>query len=159
MAGTGTQQGLKPSIIDRLIDPESEGTGGRGGYSIEQMIDAVRQDLEDLLNSHRSDQAIPEGLVEVRKSILAYGMPDMASYQSFGNRPERIGEAIEAAIALSEPRLYDVRASLIDPGGVKTLKLDFEIRATLKVDPSPEVSFVTMLKLTTGETSIRRTNA
>jgi type VI secretion system protein ImpF len=159
MARIATPEGLKPSIIDRLIDPESDGTSWRRGYSIEQVIDSVRKDLEDLLNSHRADQEIPEEFVEVRKSIVAYGLPDLASYQSAGpDAVRRIGEAIEAAISLSEPRLGDVRATLIDPKGVKSLKLDFEIQATLRVDPSPEVAFVTVLKLTTGETTIQKAN-
>lgn len=38
------------------------------------------------------------------------------------------------------------------------MKLDFEIQATLRVDPSPEVAFVTVLKLTTGEATIKRAN-
>ncbi len=160
MARVTSQEGLKPSIIDRLIDPESEGTSWRRGYSIEQVIDSVRKDLEDLLNSHQSDQGIPEELVEVRKSIIAYGLPDLVAFQSAGSEEgaRRIAEAIEAAISLSEPRLSDVRARLIDPKGAKSLKLDFEIQATLRVDPSPEVAFVTVLKLTTGEATIQRAN-
>jgi type VI secretion system protein ImpF len=160
MARIASQEGLKPSIIDRLIDPESEGTSWRRGYSIEQVIDSVRKDLEDLLNSHQPDQHIPDELVEVRKSIVAYGLPDLVSYQADGSDGiRRISEAIETAITMSEPRLSDVRATLIDPKGIKSLKLDFEIQATLRVDPSPEVAFVTVLKLTTGETTIQRANA
>ncbi len=159
MARITSQEGLRPSIIDRLIDPDSEGTSWRRGYSIEQVIDSVRKDLEDLLNSHQSDQNIPEELVEVRNSIIAYGLPDLVAFQSIGPEGiQRIGQAIEAAISLSEPRLTDVRATLIDPKGVKIMKLDFEIQATLRVDPSPEVAFVTVLKLTTGEATIRRAN-
>ncbi len=93
MARIASQEGLKPSIIDRLIDPESEGTSWRRGYSIEQMIDSVRKDLEDLLNSHQGDQQIPEEFVEVRKSIVAYGMPDLVSYQSGGAGRRRGGSA------------------------------------------------------------------
>jgi type VI secretion system protein ImpF len=159
MARIASQEGLKPSIIDRLIDPESDGTNWRRGYSIEQMVDAVRKDVEDLLNSHRASQEVPEELVEVRKSIVAYGLPDLVSYHSGGPGGARqIGEALEEAISLYEPRLSNVRAILIESTGIKSLKLDFEIQATLRVDPSPEVSFVTVLKLTTGEASIERTN-
>jgi type VI secretion system protein ImpF len=157
MSRISSQEGLKPSIIDRLIDPDSDGTSWRRGYNIEQMIDAVRMDLEDLLNSHQGDQHIPEEFVEVRKSIVAYGLPDLLSYQSSGpSGIRRIGEAIEVAISLSEPRLSEVRATLMDTKSVKSMKLDFEIQAKLRVDPSPEVAFVTVLKLTTGETTIQR---
>ena len=46
-------QGLMPSVLDRLIDAESAGTPTRQGYTLSQMEDAVRRDLEDLLNTRR----------------------------------------------------------------------------------------------------------
>jgi type VI secretion system protein ImpF len=151
------RQGLKPSIIDRLIDPESEGTSWRHGYGLEQVVNSVRNDLEELLNSHRIDQDIPEELVEVRNSIVTYGLAELGSHQSaIPNLADRVGGAIEEAIARFEPRLRDVRAVLIDPKQVKQLRLEFQIQATLRVDPSPEVAFMTVLKLTTGETSIQQ---
>ena len=50
-----------PSVLDRLIDPDSDGTAWQRGYGVEQMIDAVRRDLEDLLNTHRIVADIPAG--------------------------------------------------------------------------------------------------
>src|SRR5262245_50855738 len=48
------QQGVTPSILDRLIDPESAGTEWRHGYGIDQLLEVVRRDLEDLLNTRQS---------------------------------------------------------------------------------------------------------
>ena len=62
MARIASQEGLKPSIIDRLIDPESEGTSWRRGYSVEQMIDSVRKDLEDLLEFASGRSGDPRGV-------------------------------------------------------------------------------------------------
>jgi type VI secretion system protein ImpF len=157
MARINPRQGLRPSIIDRLIDPESEGTAWRHGYSIEQVIDAVRSDLEDLLNTHRIDQDIPEELVEVRNSIVTFGMPDLVSHQSTARDvANRVGGAIEETITRFEPRLRDVHAVLLKSKDVKQMRLEFQIQATLRVEPSPEVAFVTILKLSTGETSVQR---
>jgi len=157
MARNATEEGLKPSMLDRLVDPESEGTSWRRGYSVDRMIDAVRADLEDLLNSHRMAFDIPEELAEVRRSIVAYGLPDPASYESGGPDAERrVCAAIEEAISTFEPRLTDVRAIPLKSGSDQPLRLDFEIRATLRLEPSPEVAFVTLLKLTTGEATIQR---
>lgn len=157
MARIASQEGLKASVIDRLIDPESEGTSWRRGYSVEQMIDAVRKDLEDLLNTRRMILDIPEEFAEVRRSIVSYGVPDPASYDADGpNAPQRVCAAIEEALATFEPRLTDVRAVPLKSDGLRSLTLDFEIRATLRLDPSPEVAFVTLLKLTTGEATIQR---
>lgn len=157
MARIASQEGLRPSIIDRLVDPESEGTSWRRGYSVDQMIDAVRTDLEDLLNTHRMILDIPEEFEEVRRSIVAYGLPDPTSYETAGpNAPLRVCAAIEEAIAVFEPRLTDVQVIPLKGDASKSLRLDFEIRATLRLDPSPEVAFVTLLKLTTGEATIQR---
>ncbi len=91
MARIASQEGLRPSMLDRLVDPESEGTSWRRGYSVDQMIDAVRKDLEDLLNSHRTAADIPEELAEVRRSIVAYGIPDLSSYQTGGSDARAAG--------------------------------------------------------------------
>ncbi len=157
MARIASHEGLQPSMLSRIIDPDSEGTSWRRGYSVDQMIDSVRDDLEDLLNTHRTGLDIPEEFIEVRRSIVAYGLPDPASYEAAGpNATQRICTEIEEVITMFEPRLADVHAKSLAGDPSKTLQLDFKIRATLRVDPSPEVAFVTLLKLTTGEATIRR---
>jgi type VI secretion system protein ImpF len=159
MARMDPRQGLRPSIIDRLIDPDSEGTSWRHGYGIDQVVDAVRRDLEDLLNTHRSDQDIPAELFEVHNSIVGFGLPDLVSHQSTAREvADRVGRAIEETITRYEPRLHDVRAVFLEPKQLKQLRLEFQIEATLRVEPSPEVAFVTILKLTTGETSVQQAN-
>jgi type VI secretion system protein ImpF len=157
MSRINPQQGLKASLLDRLINPESDGTASQPGCTVLQMIDSVRRDLEDLLNTHRTVSELPAELVEVDNSLITYGMPDLSSYQSTkAEAGSLVGERIERAIARFEPRLRDVRARLIEDATEKQLKLKFEIHATLRVDPSPEVAFVTILKLSTGETSIQK---
>src|SRR5207302_10361531 len=79
MSRTQAQQGLMPSIIDRLIDPESGGTAWRRGYGVEQMMGAVRRDLEDLLNTRQTSKGISDQFVETRRSIIGYGLPDRLS--------------------------------------------------------------------------------
>jgi type VI secretion system protein ImpF len=159
MARNEPSTGLTPSILDRLLDPESEGTSWRRGYTVEQMIDAVRRDLEDLLNSHRTADRLADEFAEVSNSIVTFGLPDLVSTQSTkAIAQERVCASIEDAITRFEPRLTNVRvipASIADP---KVLKLEFQIQAILRVDPAPEVSFVTVLQLTTGETTIQQTD-
>jgi type VI secretion system protein ImpF len=146
-----------PSILDRLIDPESEGTAWRQGYGLDSMIDSVRRDLEELLNTHQMALEIPRELTEVRKSIITFGVPDMLSFQLKGQKTfESYGAAIEEVIARFEPRLGNVRARLIESDDKGKTRLEFEIKATLRVDPAPEVAFMTILKLSTGQTSIQQ---
>lgn len=156
MAGDEQQSGLRPSLIDRLIDPESEGTSWRRGYSIEQTIDTIRRDLEDLLNSHRTADGLADEFPEVHNSIVTFGIPDLVSSRSsMSDSKVRVNMAIEDTIARFEPRLANVRVVPASAENSKLLRLELQIMATLHVDPSPEVSFVTVLKLSTGETTIQ----
>jgi type VI secretion system protein ImpF len=149
------QQGLMPSLLDRLIDPEAGGTVWRHGYSVEQMIDAVHRDLEDLLNTRLINIDIPEDCPETRRSLVGYGLPDLASLQAFS--PEQraeIGRVLEATIAHFEPRLRDIRATLLNPTETKERTIKFRIDARLAVEPAPDVAFNTILELTTGHSTI-----
>ncbi len=146
---------LMPSLLDRLIDPESGGTLSRRGYSVEQMVDAVRRDLEDLLNTRRTNPGIPDVFVEVLTSIEAYGVPDLASLEAFTlEQREGIGHLLERIVAQYEPRLKDVRARLIEKKDNQERKIYFHVDAKLSVEPAPEVAFETVLELTTGRTTV-----
>lgn len=159
MASRDPDLTLQASLLDRLTDPESDGTGSRPGCTVDQMIDSVRRDLEDLLNTHRTLITIPGAYTETENSILTYGLPDFSSFQSSKQDVSgKVAERIEQAIARYEPRLRNVRATLIEEPDEKQMKLKFQIHAILRVDPAPEVAFVTILKLSTGETSIQRTD-
>jgi type VI secretion system protein ImpF len=157
MSRLGSQDGLTPSILDRLIDPDTEGTLWRRGYSIEQMMETVRRDIEDLLNSHRPGPAIRDEFAETRRSVFAYGLPDLVSLYGLGGKLRGVViQTIEETIRLFEPRLRDVRVSLLHPDdSTQRLKLEIQITAKLCVEPSPEVSFVTVLELTTGQASVQ----
>jgi type VI secretion system protein ImpF len=157
MARNELPTGLNASILDRLIDPESDGTVTNPGCTIEKMIDSVRRDLEDLMNTHCTRLDVPPQYVETQRSILTYGMPDLAAFQSTkAGAAAKVIERIETAIARFESRLTNVRATLIDNPDEKQLRLKFQIQATLRVEPSPDVAFVTILKISTGEASIQR---
>lgn len=157
MSRIDPRQGLMPSLLDRLIDPEAGGTAWRHGYSVEQMVEAVHRDLEDLLNTRLVNIDIPEDCPETRRSLAGYGLPDLASLQAFtlAQRAE-IGHILEATIAHFEPRLRDVRATLVNPGETKERTIQFRIDARLCVEPAPEVAFDTILELSTGHSTIER---
>ena len=154
------EQGLMPSLIDRLIDPDSGGTAWRRGYGLEQMSDAVRRDLEDLLNTRQTQTEAVNAFPEVANSIVAFGLPDLVSLNSVTPQQRaEIGRLIETIVFRFEPRLKDVRASMIDEGDSKERKIRFRIDARLCVDPAPEVAFDTMLELTTGHYSVKQSES
>ncbi len=155
MSSGDPQQALMPSILDRLIDPDSAGTAWRRGYGLEQMSDVVKRDLEELLNTRQSHIGLPTEFVELHRSIYAYGLPDLTSLNAITpqNRAD-IGRVLEAVVAQFEPRLRDIEARLIDVGDGKERTVKFRIAARLDLDPAPEVAFDTILELTTGRYSV-----
>lgn len=150
-------KGLLPSLLDRLIDAEAAGSGNLLGYDIAQMIDAVRRDLEDLLNTRQSHQGMPEEFVELHDSVATYGLPDFTSIDaSKSGQRKAMGKIIETIINRFEPRLRDVKASPIDdPADKQSQRVTFQINARLCLDPSPEVGFETVVELLSGHTSVR----
>ncbi len=148
-------QRLTPSVLDRLIDQDADQPNITLGYDLRHMIDVVRRDLEDLLNTRLTNTTIPDEFVQSRNSVLNYGLPDLSSLG--GDTAERraeIGLIIEQVIERFEPRLRNVHARIADGvGGAQTLR--FQIHAELNVDPAPEVGFETVLELMTGHASIQ----
>jgi len=159
MSRPDATQRLMPSILDRLIDPASGGTASLQGYSVEQMTEAVRRDLEELLNSRRTSAGIDPIYVETLRSVIGYGLPDFASVDTAtAGARSAIGRLMENVIAIHEPRLRHVRASLIESARKEDRSVRFEIQARLAVDPSPEVGFETVMELMTGHTTIKQQN-
>ncbi len=156
MAEVDSDQALMPSLLDRLIDPDSGGTIWRRGYGIDQMMDSVKRDLEDLLNTRQSHVGLPREFAETHRSIVGYGLPDLTSLAAVSQRQrEEIGRLIEDVVLHFEPRLRDVRATLLDGDTEKSRTLRFRVDARLCLDPAPEVAFDTVLELTSGHYSIR----
>lgn len=160
MAQVDPNQGIMPSLLDRLIDPEAGGTAWRYGYGVEQMVAAVHRDLEELLNTRQAYPDLPAEYTELQRSILAYGLPDLTSLNAVTpQHQERIGRLLETVITRFEPRLRDVRAELVAAGDGKDRTISFRVVAKLGVDPAPEVSFDTVLELTTNHYSVKQTGA
>jgi type VI secretion system protein ImpF len=156
MSRPNPPQSLLPSILDRLIDPESAGTAWRRGYGPEQMVDVVQRDLEELLNTRQSHQGMPAEFQELGNSVLGYGFPDLTSLNAITpEQRDHVGRLLESVIGRFEPRLKDIRATLVDPGDGKERTVRFRIEARLCLDPAPAVAFDTVLELTTGHYSVK----
>jgi type VI secretion system protein ImpF len=149
------ERGLQPSILDRLIDPESAGTAILIGYDERKMRDAVRRDLEDLLNTRQTHIGLPEGYSELNRSVLAYGLPDLVTLEAItAKQREAIGDRIQQIIETFEPRLRDVRVRYEPGENAAQRSIRYHIDARLSVDPAPEVGFETVLELASGKYAI-----
>jgi type VI secretion system protein ImpF len=150
-------QGLMPSILDRLIDPEASGTAFAQGYTVEQMTQAVLRDLEDLLNTRQTALNVPSDCTEVKQSIVLYGLPDLTSMRALTTQDRMaIGKVLETIVMRYEPRLRNVKATLADPGNLRDRFVRFHLAGQLRLDPAPEIAFETVLELTTGHSTLSR---
>jgi type VI secretion system protein ImpF len=151
--------GLLPTLKDRLLDPDSMGTPDVPGYGLAQILESVREDLEELLNTRRPLAPSPTAFPELARSVASYGLPDLASIDtSTISKRDEIGRILEQIITLHEPRLRNVRATM-QPPTYPELSATFHINADLRVDPAPPVAFETTIELTTGHVEIRESTA
>jgi type VI secretion system protein ImpF len=147
------------SVLDRLFDSEPERPSDlppSRQRSLRELKQAVRRDLEWLLNTRRSIVPVPKNYVQTPKSLISYGLPDFSA-ASVTNPSDRasILRTLERTIAQFEPRLKSV-SIMIDTGGESKQALRFRIDAMLDVDPAPEqVTFDTTLQLYSGEYEIK----
>ena len=144
------------SVLDRLIDSDpgnsSEAASTRS-QSIRQLKEALRRDLEWLLNTRRIVVLPHESLKQTNRSLYLYGLPDFASYSIKSPQDKaKLVSSIHAAVKQFESRLANVRVLPLEEAVTGTRSLHFRIEGLLLMDPAPEhVSFDTVLELTSGE--------
>ena len=93
---------LVSSVLDRLIDeePEVQREAPRSRNQVlRELKQAVRRDLENLLNTRRRCQGWPGELKELEKSLVNYGLPDfMGANVASEEGRQQLCQALEAAI-------------------------------------------------------------
>ncbi|MCD9187175.1 MAG: type VI secretion system baseplate subunit TssE [Pyrinomonadaceae bacterium] len=149
---------VTPSLIDRLIDLEpkqSQESPKSRSTSLRELKQAVRRDLEWLLNTRCHTFDFDERLEEVRKSVLYFGLPDFTGVSIKNhNEQKRLTQAIEAAIKYFEPRFINLKV-ILEPFNNTDRQLKFRIEASLDIEPTPEpVAFDTILQLGSGDFAV-----
>jgi type VI secretion system protein ImpF len=124
--------------------------------SLRLLKNAVRRDLEWLLNTRRENDEQAEDLAEVSRSLALYGLPDFTgSNVATSDGREELRRRVETAVKLFEPRLENVRVSFEKLDESERL-MRFRIEAQLRVEPTPEpVVFDTMLRVGSGEVRVQ----
>ena len=149
---------LRLPLLDRLLDEEpkikTEAPMTRSA-SLARLKTAVRRDLENLLNTRRTPDSIPEGSVEILRSVYYYGLPDITSMPAnFLYEQNKLLQSIETAVKTFEGRLEGVKVSLVPVVGQSRV-LRFVIDGMLRIDPLPEhVVYDASIELTSLEVSI-----
>ncbi len=153
MARRELEAPITQSIWDRLQDFEpglsADRTLGRS-QALRQLKDSVRANLDWILNTRRVAEPLPEKSY-LEGSLYNYGLPDLSSFalRSVADQ-NRLVQLLENVVAAFEPRLMNVRVSMVAPT-LDTQALHFQIQALLRVDPAPErILFDTTLDVTSG---------
>jgi type VI secretion system protein ImpF len=120
----------------------------------------VARDLDSLMNTIAFESAEDlSGLDQVRKSILNYGLPDIAHRSIDEHSVDDIENEIKKALMNFEPRLArdSIRASRDKAVGVEELKVRFLVQAVLYCEPvNVPVEFVADFELDSGSIKVGR---
>jgi type VI secretion system protein ImpF len=152
------QERLQPFLLDRLVDEQPETrheSRERRVFSVRQFRKSVLRDLSFLLNAKCSlrDEDCDD-FPAVARTVINYGIPDIAGSTISGISPTDVERAVRNAILQYEPRIIpntlDVR--VVAEGASSNINaISLEIRGDLWSLPVPEALFVkTEVDLETG---------
>ena len=163
MARVDTKKKLRPSILDRLIDndPNNSVEIDRDQHQkLKDLRDSVRRDLVNLLNTRFRMVEPDDELVEVRKSLLNYGLPDLATVNiSDKVKRKEFIDHLETVLIDFEPRFKSVKVNYMENSDSLDRTLRFRIDAILYADPSPEmVVFDSILEPVTRTVNVEETS-
>lgn len=158
MADFDASEVLRHSVLQRLVQaiPGQE-DDIRIGFR--DLLQAVRRDIEWLLNSKRVLTDDLENFPEAKRSILNYGLPDFSHYS--GSSPAdctHICELISQTLQRFEPRLAPSSIRVVHVGDDERVDTQtrFRIHGLLHVDPVREpVVFDTEIEMNSGSVQIK----
>jgi type VI secretion system protein ImpF len=163
MAELSTQERLQPFLLDRLSDDQptvKQESREKRVLSPREYRRAVLRDLSWLLNSasHPPTDRL-EDYPEVAKSVLNYGMPELAGTTASNLTPEQVERMVRNAILVFEPRILrqSLRISaveVLEEEGSNLVQL--EIRGEVWNLPMPESLYIrTEVDLDTGHCELK----
>jgi type VI secretion system protein ImpF len=135
---------LQPSLLDRLSDDEPDvsiESREKRVLSQERLRASVLRDLTWLFNTTNMAALVDlAGHPNVAKSVLNYGLPDLAGHTATGIDVAKLEGLLRRAICDYEPRLIQrtVRVHLVvDQNTMSHNSMRFEIEAELYAQPLP----------------------
>jgi type VI secretion system protein ImpF len=142
MARPDLDQPLQGSVLDRLLDDNPDQLHDQPkprGRHLRELRDAVRRDLENLLNTRQRCRGWPAALTELEHSLVNYGVPDFTGADfATDERREEFRIAVQEVIRYFEPRFESVRVELLSNTDHLDRTLRFRIDALMYADPAPE---------------------
>ncbi|MFO1320967.1 MAG: type VI secretion system baseplate subunit TssE [Burkholderiales bacterium] len=162
MAELTQNERLQPSLLDRLTDDEPEvdrESRDKRVLSMRRLRECVLRDLSWLLNATRLD--VLEDLEDyplVARSVVNYGMPDVAGLTASGLDVIALERAVREAIIDFEPRILASTVKVTARSRPELMAhntLAFDIEGELWAQPVPlRVYLKTELDLEIGEVKV-----
>ena len=152
-------QGL--SLLDRLTheDPQSLSESSASRSRVVQIgCDAVRRDLENLLNARWRCMPWSKGLEQLEQSLVKYGIRDFTGMSVSNPLNQRtFCREVEKTITTFEPRLQGVTVNIQKANDPEDRTLRFQIEAVLPIgDVFEPVVFDTFVDPTTSSVKVGR---
>ncbi|MEW9921699.1 type VI secretion system baseplate subunit TssE [Marimonas sp. MJW-29] len=154
---------LQPSLLDRLTDEaptEKKEARTNRAIDITRLREIIKRDLSWLLNTNNVESSIDvKRFPNVARSVLNYGVREVAGEYSTTERAELIRKSILKAIALHEPRIIAgstvVELRTEDKKG--ETQIAFDIHADMWAQPVPlELYLRSKVDVTSGEVTLDR---
>ena len=155
------KQDIRTQDGERVLASRRATATRRRGLSDSELKRLMSADLEALLNTTNLESADPELIDElpfVKKSILNFGLPDLANKTVDETiRIDAIRDDLRRAIMQYEPRLLPKTLSITrDTENEGDLSIRFVVTSDMRADPVPtSVEFVTEVELQSGDIKIQ----
>lgn len=163
MADKTLTERLQPSLLDRLTDDDPSSTKETREsrvIDISRLRDIIQRDLSWLLNTNNIESTFDtKKYPNVARSVLNYGLSEVAGEYSTVDRAEMIRRSIKRAIALHEPRIIEgsVDVTLNPDENESNMTVALVIRADMWAQPLPmELYLRSQVDVTTGEVRMER---
>ncbi|MFG0326270.1 MAG: type VI secretion system baseplate subunit TssE [Phycisphaerales bacterium JB037] len=163
MAELTSLEKLQPCLLDRLTDDEPSSqveSRDKRVFSVRQLRQAVLRDLVWLLNAPNKDRTGEfEDFPEVAKSVLNFGIPELAGISS-ENAKGDLDRIVRDAIRAFEPRVLPASLRVTPPKEhgryAPGNALVLEIVGEMWAQPIPDPLFVkTQVDLETGRCELK----
>ena len=161
MSDKTLKERLQPSLLDRLTDAAPEEVSERREARVidmRRLRDIIRRDLAWLLNTTDMGAELDAALYpHAARSVLNYGLPDLAGDYSTADRVAQIRASIRTAIERFEPRIRKESIEVRDhtTEGRTGTTITFDIVADMWAEPMPlELYLRSEIDVTTGHVDL-----
>ncbi len=162
MAELTPKERLQPSLLDRLTDDEphtQQESREKRVLSMYKLRQSVLRDVSWLLNTDSFESVVDlTNYPEAAKSVLNYGIKNLAGRTAAGASLSEIQKGLKQAINTFEPRILPNTLSIqvLSSEEMSQQALSFDIEASLWAQPLPLHLYLrTEINKITGDVNLR----